>query len=764
MRFPIVSFNAGELSPQIDARSDVDKYSSGLRVLENMIPRIYGSAERRPGFKYIDDVYDHDVVSRLVEFEYSNTVAYVIEFSNLKCKFYTDGGVLQSGGVDVTLTTTYLEADLFELQFKQSNDVMWIVHPDYAPRKLTRTSATAFSLDVITFVNGPFLPRNDIEEDDDVTMTPSVIAEDATGTLTASSATFVAGHVGALFKLTQPRVNVITNGSRAATGVIGVAIDVEGPFTFNTNSGWVATVELQRNEDGTNWETFRAFPSTDGNRAIQFTDQEPVEGVQYRINVTTWVSGTVSADITVDTSTQDGIVRVDSFTSTTIVNITVLAGLASTSATKRWYEGAWSAVQGYPTTVTFFEERDVYAGTATQPQTVWFGATGDFENFKTPITLVASSPFSLTASSDKRNAIRWISGLESLIFGTIGGEWQIRSSSLDQPLTPFNFSMKQQTSYGSAAMQALQVGDVLLFADFVGRKVREVTWSDQKAKYVAPDLSALAEHITQTGITSMAYQRNPDSIVWMTLTDGSLISMTYERDQDVIAWAKHPIGGTDAEVESVAVIPGSSEDEVWISTSRTIGGVTKRFVEQMQPRDWGDDAEDAFFLDAALKYDSTAAGTFTGLDHLNGETVNVRGDGAEFADLTVASGSSTLPNSATVSVAIIGLSNRWKLKPMRADVNLADGNSKGSIKKITKVVISLLKAGGVEYGTDTDDLRSIDFRTTEDYDSPPDLFTGDKVVTFDGGFSSEDSVLLTGNEPLPVTIRALVYRGKITGR
>ena len=762
MRFPIISFNAGELSAQIDARSDVAKYASGLRVLENMIPRIYGSAERRPGFMYIDDVYDHDVVSRLVEFEYSNTVAYVIEFSNLKCKFYTDGGVLQSGGVDVTLTTPYLEADLFGLQFKQSNDVMWIIHPDYAPRKLTRTSATAFSLDVITFVNGPFLPRNDIEEADDVTMTPSVIAEDATGTLTASAATFVAGHVGALFKLTQPRVNVITNGSRAATGVIGVAIDVEGPFTFNTHGTWTATVDLQRNEDGTNWETFRSFPGSN-DRNIQFAGNEETEGVQYRINVIAWTSGTVEADITVDTSTQDGIVRVDSFTSTTIVNITVLAGLASTSATKRWYEGAWSAVRGYPTTVTFFEERTVYAGTATQPQTVWFSATGDFENFKTPVTLTASSSFSLTASSDKRNAIRWISGLESLIFGTIGGEWQIRSSSLDQPITPTNFSMKQQTSYGSAAMQALQVGDVLLFADFVGRKVREVTWSDQKAKYVAPDLSALAEHITKTGITSMAYQRNPDSIVWMTLADGSLVSMTYERDQDVIAWAKHPIGGTDAKVESVAVIPGSSEDEVWISTSRTIGGVTKRFVEQMQPRDWGDDAEDAWFVDAGLKYDSTAASTITGLTHLIGETVSILGDGAVFADEVVdASGEITLDE--TVSVAIVGLSNRWKLKPMRADVNLADGNTKGSIKKITEVVISLLKAGGVEYGTDTDDLRGIDFRTTEDYDSPPALFTGDKVITFDGGFSSEDSVLLTGNEPLPVTIRALVYRGKVSGR
>ena len=762
MRIPIVSFNAGELSPQIDARSDVNKYGAGCRILDNMIPRIYGSAERRPGTKYIDDVNDHAVKSKLVEFEFSNTVAYVVEFSNLVNRFFTNGGVLQTGGNDVTVVTPYLEADLFGLQFKQSNDVMWIVHPDYAPRKLTRTSATAFSLDVITFVNGPFLPRNDLVVKDDVTMTPSVIAEDASGTLTASSASFEAGHVGALFKLTQPRVNTIAKGSISGIGVIGSAINVEGPFTFNTNSGWIATVELQRNEDGTNWETFRAFPSADGNRAIQFSGNETVEGVQYRMNVTSWTSGLVAIDITVDTSTQDGIVRVDAFTNSTLVDITVLSGLASTDATKRWHEGAWSAVRGYPTTVTFFEERAIYAGTAKQPQTVWFSATGDFENFKTPITVVASSSFSLTASSDKRNAIRWISGLEALIFGTIGGEWQIRSSALDQPITPQNFSMKQQTSYGGAAIQALQVGDVLLFIDFVGRKMREITWSDSKAKYIAPDLSALAEHITESGITSMAYQRNPDSILWMTLADGSLISMTYEREQDVIAWAKHPIGGTDAKVESVAVIPGVTEDEVWISNSRTINSLTRRFVEQMQPRDWGDDNEDAWFVDAGLKYDSTPATVISGLDHLEGETVAILGDGAVFPTQTVVGGQITL--SSSVSVAIVGLQSRWKLKPMRADVNLADGNTMDSIKKITEVVISLLRVGGVQYGTDTDDLRTIDFRTDEDYDSPPALFTGDTVVVFDGGFSPDDSVLLTGNDPLPVTVRALLYRSRVSGR
>ena len=110
MNQAVVSFNAGELSPQIDARSDVDKYNSGCRTLQNMIPRIYGPARRRPGFKYIDDAYSHTVTSRLIPFEYSDSISYIIEFSDQICKFYYDGAVLQSGGIDVTLATPYLPA------------------------------------------------------------------------------------------------------------------------------------------------------------------------------------------------------------------------------------------------------------------------------------------------------------------------------------------------------------------------------------------------------------------------------------------------------------------------------------------------------------------------------------------------------------------------------------------------------------------------------------------------------------------------------
>lgn len=755
MKESIVSFNAGELTPLTESRIDVAKYTSGCRTMENMIPRIYGCAERRLGTEYIYGLYSNDVKGRVVEFEYSDAIAYIMEFGNQIIRFYYNGEILLDGAGDVvTVATLYLEADLFELQFKQKNDVVWITHKDYAPRKLSRTSATSFTLTEITIDDGPFLTRNDIANADEITLTSNVTAIDAVGTLTASAATFQAGHVGALFKLTQPRVNVKTSGSRAATGVIGEALDVEGTFTFNTHGTWAATVELQRNENSYGWETFRSFTRVSDDQ-VQLTATELTSNVQYRIYVSAYTNGTIYAEITVNSSTQDGIVRVTDYTSPVLVDTEVVKALASTNAEYRWSEGSWSGVRGYPACMTFFEDRAVYAGTIYDPQTIWCSASGLYEEFKEGVA--ANSSFSVTANADKRNGILWITSLENIVFGTNGGEWRMWSSAYGEPLKPTNVSIKQQSTYGSKAIQAIPVNDAVLFVDFVGRKLRELTFDSDKEKYVCPDLTALAEHITETGITALAYQKNPDPIVWCVLTDGTLLSFTYERIQDVVAWAKHPLGGTSATAESVAVIPGSTEDEVWLIVRRKINGVYVRYVERLHSRTYSSQA-DVFFIDCGYTYDGVAATTIDGLDHLEGETVSVLGDGAVFAMQKVSGGKITLTES--VNKAQIGLPYTYTLMPMR--LTSSNQNIMGAKIKVNKAVISFYETLNADY-TDGVTTSTIDWRTTEDYDSPPNLFTGDKNVTFDGGISADNPFRITGSDPLPCTVRSITFLYELMG-
>lgn len=757
---PVISFNAGKLTPLVDTRSDVEKYSFGCRILDNMIPRIYGCVERRPGSKYIYTAKSGSVKARVVPFIYSSTVAYIVEFGDLYMRFYQDGGILLDGATVVEVETPYVEADLFELQFKQIADVLWIVHPSYSPRKLKRTSPVSFTLEEIVFDNGPFLTRNDLDKEDDVTMTPDVTTKDDSGTLTASANTFNSNHVGALFKLTQPRVDVsetvTKTGSSTGTSSTG-GINVKGDFNFNISSatsGWVGTVKLERMEDGTNWETYRTYVA---GRNVKLSATEESDNIQYRINVSAHTSGTIDADITVNSSTQDGIVRIDGYTSATAVDITVLVVLASTDATKRWAEGAWSASEGYPSTMTFFEERAVFAGTSNNAQTLWLSETGDFEDFEEGIK--DSDSFSLVLPSTE--GIRWVESLEALVVGTASGEWRIRATSIDDALTPTNYNIRQQTTRGSTDIQSVKINEAVLFVDKFARKVREMVFRDERQKYVTPDLTALSEDITSGGITSIAHQRNPDPILWCTINNSPyLISMTYEREQNVVAWSNHPLGGSGI-AESVAVIPGDSESEIWLSVQRTISGATVRYIEQLQPRDWGTDDEDAFFVDSGLTYDGAATSTLTNLGHLEGETVSILGNGAVFTPIVVSGAEITLPE--TVTKAHVGLPFTYQLKPMRLDVSTGLGTTHGSIKKVSELVISFFKTLNAEYGDGTT-TNKINWRTEEVYDSPPDLFTGNKTITFDGGFSIDDPIIISGSDPLPCTVRAIIARTEKTGR
>lgn len=216
--------------------------------------------------------------------------------------------------------------------------------------------------------------------------------------------------------------------------------------------------------------------------------------------------------------------------------------------------------------------------------------------------------------------------------------------------------------------------------------------------------------------------------------------------------------------ESVCVIPGATEDEVWVSVLRTLNGVQTRCIERFAVRDFGDHT-DAWFLDCAKKYDSTATTTITGLDHLEGETVGIIADGATLPTQVVSGGTVTLPTAA--STVIVGIPFRSTLKPMRIEqlyANAPGGTAHGSYRKIAELVLSFLETLDAEYGIDTSHLLPMEWRTDEVYDDPPDLFTGDKIVTLDGGHDPDDPIVISTNSPQPCTLRAIVARMNVTGR
>ena len=282
------------------------------------------------------------------------------------------------------------------------------------------------------------------------------------------------------------------------------------------------------------------------------------------------IGGTVSGT--------QGYVKVTAFTNTTTVTATVEETLSTASATSAWAEGAWSAERGYPSEVTFYQQRLCFANSSTEPQTIWTSKVGDYTNFTAGVN--DDDPITFTVASNQVNVIRWLSAQQDLMIGTAGGEFRVSGGGAS-PITPTNIMILPQTRYGSSTVRPIQIANMTIYVQRSGRKIRELSFSLEQDQFVSGDLTILAEQITETAtFKDMAYQQEPDPVVWYVLSDGSLASMTWLPEQKVISWARHPMTATSAEVEAVGVIPDATanRDQVWLAIKRTFTNYLVQFA------------------------------------------------------------------------------------------------------------------------------------------------------------------------------------------
>ena len=659
----LTNFTGGELSPRLDGRNDLQKYPTGCKTLENMIVFPHGSAARRSGSQFVAEVKDSSKETRLVPFEFSTTQTYMLEFGNQYIRFYKDNGQILSGGSAYEISSPYLEAELFDIKFAQSADVMYICHPNHPVKKLARTGHTNWTLidDVIS--NGPFMDHN-IET---TTLTPSHKSVGQTTTVTASS----------------------------TTGI-------------NANQG---------------------FLSTDVGRLLHITD---------------------------------GHLKITSVTSTTVVVGTVIVDLNETGSTTDFALGSFSDTTGYPSCVTFFEQRLVFAATLSQPQTIFFSKSGDYENMDDGYheTVADDDAIVYTIASNQVNAIRFMTATRTLIIGTAGGEFAVSGGGTDIAITPTNILIKKQSNNGAANVDALAVGNATIFLQRAKRKLRELAYNFDVDGYLAPDLTILAEHISKGGFKQLSYQQEPNQIIWCVRNDGQLAGLTYQREQQVVAWHRHIFGGSfgsgNAVCDSVATIPtDDSEYQTWVIVKRTINGATKRYIEYIHEYDFDETDDTSFnFLDSQLSYDGSAASTISGLAHLEGQTVSILANGAAHPNKVVSSGEVVLERSATK--VKIGLPYTSLLQTMRIDAGSQNGTSQSKTKRIYDITVRLYESIGVEVGPDLDNMERIPFRSSANaMNSGINVFTGDKEVEFRGNYETDGFIFVRQTQPLPLTILSL---------
>ena len=801
------NFTAGELTPKLAGQTDFKKYNNGLEILENMTVFPQGGAARRYGTRYVSPVKDSTKRVRLIPFEFNVEQAYILELGDQYIRFYKDGGsiletdqnitgITQANPAVVTITghgysngdevyitgitgmtelngqrfivanvtantfelqgedsTSYTawasggtvarvyeisspitEAMLYEIQFTQSADVMYIVHETIPPKKLSRTGHTSWTLTDEELEDGPYLDKNTTS----TTMTLSAHTVGTNRTLNVSSTTGINGGAG-------------------------------------FNSGDVGSL------------------------------------IRYRT----------------------GYVKVTAFVNTTRLTVDVKKDCGSTSASTDWSLGAYSEYNGYPRTVSFYEQRLVFAGSTRYPQTIWASQSGQYKNFDVGDSDAADA-FIYTIAANRVNVIRWLAPARDLIVGTAGGEFKVARPT-GEPLKPTNVTITQQTTYGGWTTEPIQIGNVILFVQKQRKKVREFTYQFEDDAYAAPDMCLLADHITGTGITDVTYAQEPESIYWAVRDDGVLLGMTYKREEDVVAWHRHIIGGNNrltfdaandvtdygtdslqngyitytahgyetgdpvvysangntrisglqdgqtyyivkrsdneielaltyaqaidrtivqlnagtgdhilqaqSKVKSVASISEAEENQVWMVVERTINGTKKKYVE---------------YFDKTINMDSALVGlvngnstTISNLDHLEGEEVKILIGDAVYPSQTVTNGNITVktPSSSGYKKIEIGLGYTSKLKTMRIEAGAQAGTAQARKKRYNEVTVRLYETVGVTINGDQAPFRTSS--TPMGQNIQP--FTGDKRVT-NLGWDTEGQVIIEQTQPLPMTV------------
>jgi hypothetical protein len=480
----------------------------------------------------------------------------------------------------------------------------------------------------------------------------------------------------------------------------------------------------------------------------------------------------------------------------------------------------WASVADYPSCLTFFEQRLVFA----RGQTIWGSKSGLYEDFT--VGTGAGDSYEYTIASDD---ILWMVAQKAIMIGTVGGEWIMTANG---PITPNDVYANQQSPYGSVDIQGTAANDAIVYAQKGGRRLRDFAYSNERGGYISPDLTFFADHILESSIVDLYFQRTPDPIIWGVRDDGELVGLTYQKLQGIAGWHRHPIDGK-AEAVACAITSGE-EDEVWIQTSRTINSVTKRYLEYFKPHKHFtvDTQEDCYFVRCGMTFDGGAGEAIegatqakpvvititghsfanddlvkitdvVGMTELNNVVYMVKNIGANDFELYLTDGTTQLDGTGftayvsggTVTKVYETLTGLSHLEAKTLDV-LADGAAhpqrtvaSGEItlnryankihvgipchgkikpqrfgqgpdymKHIDKLTIRFYQSLGCKVGPDEDNLEIVQFREgTDPMDSPPPLFTGDKEdVPFKGGYEKGGDILIVQDQPLPMTVLSIM--------
>lgn len=375
---------------------------------------------------------------------------------------------------------------------------------------------------------------------------------------------------------------------------------------------------LQRMADD-DWDV-KEFEFIDGPYLTQNTDTAVTlnpSAVSGTITITStqsdfWKSTDVGRLVSLKHSSTRGYAKITAFQSGTVVDAEVKKDFGAATATSEWRLGVFSDTSGWPATLTFYEKRFFVGGARDTPARYDGSLAGILDEFD-PDDTGKGGPISDFASGQQLNPIYWMVGLQDLLIGTLGGVFRTRGETESAPLAPDAASTKKQARRSAEPIPPIETDDGTLYVGLNGKALYELIFDLAVNKYRPLDRSVRARHVTRAGLRRMLYQESPFSRVIGIRADGRLAMMTYLPEEQIFAWHVYEIAGPNGSrghVEDCAVLPGKESDEIWLLVRRTNAqGLTRRYIERLEPQFEDDDVFNGKFLDAGVQYDGTVTTT-----------------------------------------------------------------------------------------------------------------------------------------------------------
>lgn len=798
---PQSSFTSGELAPSLYGRVDFARYYTALKTCRNFIVRPFGGVINRAGTHLAAEVKNSSIKGRLIPFEYSSTQSYALEFGDYVMRIFKDGGIIvwpvgTGGGLDgtpVEVVTPFPWSELPYLKYAQSNDVLTIAHPSIPTQELIRYDHHLWTIRDYEATGGPF---QDINIDTAITVTASGVTGEVT--LTSNADMFSEDQVDLLIYLEQApdtltkkwevqkeiTINDIrragvsyyqalssgTTGTVRPTILEGMEYDGDPGVSWNyIHSGYgiakitafltaktVTAMVQSRLPDNVINST--AARNITGVTAGVVADPETLTvavNVRLTIPAHTYVNGysVIIAGVLAGINGTWQVIVVDA-------NIIELSGCNTADITGytlgtstlslsnppsyKWAFGAWGIKYGFPGAVGYDQERMIFAGSRSFPNTFWMSRSQGFRDFGTSNPILDDDSITYKMNSNQLVEIRHILELSELIMLSTAGPFLIRGGQ-DGVIKPGGISRKKQPAPGSSHVAPLAVGSASLYVQEIETKVRNLGYVFQDDAFTGQDLTALSNHLfLNRTIVSWCYQGEPFSAVWVILDNGLLLSLAYLPEQEVIGWSWHD---TDGLFESCCAITEDGIDRVYFQVKRTINGQPVRFIEKMAPRLYAD-PEDAFFVDCGLTYRGVPATIMSGLDHLEGKTVSILADGNVHPQRVVTGGAVTL--ECTASVVHIGL-------PYVADFETlplanAQADTRDKKKIINHVSLIVENSRGIWAGPDADHLTEAKREAFTSYTDTKLQTTGLLDFRIQATWNKNGSVFARQVDPLPMSI------------